>query len=596
MYYLPSNKENFYELRQATYSKICKEPVYYTLSAKGLTVYQDKIPKEFIKLSEWIIERQGYNYISQINFFKNFKIWRILKIWRKNIFKQKKIAYSNELANTLLFDNNQYNVKICKHKMYCNRLIHLSLLDLRVGMESNTYEMFLKKQESCRLKLSKEIREVHKICENIFIEGIKKIFSDVQKKINLQNNESNYNNDENMKKKNKKFNVYNKRKEKEEKEENLHEDDNMQINDDNIVGFDNYPYKYKMMIKTECKNFIKLSFLFDYILLDVLRSMYVFSMTDILKKFGEYNFFEIPEKLRENVIDKRNEYIKPPQTKNNRNIPYFLIKAKLDNKPIEKLDRRLKTVKQFYPKSSHDDEFDPTAHLILEDEKAEREKQEKLATMDPSEFSKLYSHDKEISVEVIERPNYYFTCYEPNQETLINGIIDQIKESMNALKIEGWRGHPKFKKYIQYLEDWDDRFSNWDNDSAPELDPQIILLENMYFDERDILIREQIKIAYEKCDKFLTKLNPYLQLHWKQASIKKELFLEENLRESDEMLRLLFYYLEKNVRTIHRYVPFDEELGLIKLNFEDHLRKDLVNRQFSTINYLKPLLVSIYII
>lgn len=595
VYYLPSNKENFYELRQSTYSKIWKEPVYYTLSAKGLTVYNDKIPKEFIKLSEWIIERQGYNKISQIDFFKNFKIWRILKIWRKNIFKQKKIAYKNELENTLLINKENYIDKICRHKSYCNRLIHSNLIDLRVGMESNTFDMFIQKQTLCRNKLKKDIYEVHKVCENIFIEGIKKIFHEVQKKINLENNESNYNNDEMNKKKNKKFNNYNKKKEnKEEKEDANLNEENMQINDDNIVGFENYPYKYKMMIKTECKNFIKLAFLFDYILLDVLRYMYIFSMTEVLSKFGEYNLIEIPDKLKENILDKRNEYIKPPQAKTHRNIPYFQIKCKLTSKPIEKLDRKVKAVKPFYPKVTPDEEFDPTAHLAIEDEKAEKEKQEKLALMDPTEAARFNDEEADIHVEVIERPHYYFVSYEPDQEKMTNAIIDQIKESMNALKIEGWKGHPKFKKYLEYLEDWDDRFSNWDNDRAPELDPQIILLENKYFDERDQLIRNQVKIGYEKCDKFMQMLNPHLQLNWKQSTIKKELFLDENLKEYDEMLRLLFYYIEKNVRTIQRYVPYDEELGLIKLSFEDELRKDLVRAQNSIFIELKEKMVIIF--
>ena len=547
-------------------------------------------------MSDWIIERQGYNYISQINFFKNFKIWRILKIWRKNIFKQKKIAYQNELANTLLFNNNQYNDKLCKHKAYCNRIINFKIIDLRVSMESNTYDMFIQKQVNCRNKLRSEIQDIHKTCENIFIEGIKKNFYEVQKKINLQNNEANYNNDENNKKK-KKFNTYNKKKEKEEKEDGKNTEDTMNINDDNIVGFENYPYKYKMMIKNECKNFIKLAFLFDYILLDVLRSMYIFSMTEILGKLEEFNMVEQPEKLRENIQDKRNEYIKPPSNnkQNNRVTPYFQIKCKIANKPIEKQDKKLRSVKPFYCKVSTDDEFDPIAHLILEEETIEVEKPDK-SKGNLQEKPKVEEKEQEINVEIIERPHFYFTAYEPDRETLINTIIDQIKESLNTLKIEGWKGHPKFKKYLCYLEDWDDTFSNWDNDVAPELDPQIILLENKYFDERDQLIREQIKHAYEKCDKFLIMLNPYLQLHYKQMSIKKDLFMEENLKDSDEMLRLMFYYLEKNVKTIQRYVPFDEELGLVKLSFDDFLRKDLVMNQYSTINYLKPLMVKNFLI
>jgi hypothetical protein len=96
VYYLPSDKENYYELRPKEFKDISKEKTYYTLSSKGLTVYIDKKPKEFIKLAEWINERQRYNVIAEIPFFKNFKIWRIIKMRRKNIFKQKKIAYQNE--------------------------------------------------------------------------------------------------------------------------------------------------------------------------------------------------------------------------------------------------------------------------------------------------------------------------------------------------------------------------------------------------------------------------------------------------------------------------------------------------------------------
>ncbi len=556
-----------------------------------MTVYNDKIPKEFIKLSEWIIERQGYNKISQIDFFKNFKIWRILKIWRKNIFKQKKIAYQNELANTLLFDNKKYIDKICKHKAQCNKLIRLSLIDLRIGMESNTFNGFKEKQVICRNKLKKDIHEVHKVCEIIFIEGIKKIFFEVQRDINLQNNESNYNNEEINKKKNKKFNNYTKKKEKDDKEE-VQNEENIQINEDNIVGFENYPYKYKMMIKNECKNFVKLAFLFDYILLDVLRYVFIFSMTEIQNKFIEFNLVDIPENLKENIFsDKIKEFVKPPNPKTNRNIPYFLITCNLAKKPIEKQDKKIKTVKPFYLKFSPDDEFDPTAHLILEDEKAEKEKNEKIAAMDPSELLKLSDQEEDINIEVIDRPHYYFTSYSPDQETLSREIIHQIMESLNSLKIEGWKKHPKFKKYLEYLEDWDDRFSSWDNDRAPELDPQSILVEHKNYDQKDTIIRDLVKKGYEKCDKFLKMLDPYLLLNWKQASIKKELFLDENLKESDEMLRLLFYFIEKNKRTLKRYIPFDEELGLIKITFEDNLRKDLLKCQDSIIDYLKPLMV-----
>ena len=131
VYYLPSDKENYYELRPKEFVEISKEKTYYTLSSKGLTVYIDKKPKEFIKLAEWINERQKYNVIAEIPFFKNFKIWRIIKMWRKNIFKQKKIAYQNELQSSLLFDNDNYNIKLINHKSYCNTLLSLKIVDMK---------------------------------------------------------------------------------------------------------------------------------------------------------------------------------------------------------------------------------------------------------------------------------------------------------------------------------------------------------------------------------------------------------------------------------------------------------------------------------
>lgn len=595
VYYLPSGKENFYELKQTTYQETNKERIYYTLSAKGLNVYIDQNPKEFIKLSEWIIERQGYNYISQINFFKNFKIWRILKIWRKNIFRQKKIAYQNELANMLLFNNKDYNEKICHHKAYCNKILQLKILDLRVSLESITFETFIFKQETSQVKLKKDIQDIHTHCESIFIDTITRTFNNVQKRINLQNNESNYKSDDNNNKRRKKkfatFANKNKNSDKESESKNL-PDDNAVLNDDQIVGFDNYDYKYKMMIKNECMNFIKMAFIFDYILLDVLRTMYLFSMQEVLNKLEEFNRIPPPDHIRENLLNKRDEYIKPPVSQLHRIIPYFQIKCKIDSKAIEKRDRIQQRVKQFFIKATPDDEFDPTAHIQLETEddmdfsmKPNAKESEEVQV-----FVKKTESD-DIDIELIERPHYYFTIYDPDADLLIKEFIQQINKSVDDLKIKGWRGHPVFTKYLVYLEDWDDRFGEWDNDEPLVLDPTMILSEDELFINKDELISKEIRVAFMKCDNFLQKFNPYFQLHWKQLSIKKETLLEENLKDAEEIFRLLFIFTEKNIRSLQKWIPFEEEIGMIKLTLEDHLRKDLIAQQSATVNYLKPIMV-----
>ncbi len=173
-------------------------------------------------------------------------------------------------------------------------------------------------------------------------------------------------------------------------------------------------------------------------------------------------------------------------------------------------------------------------------------------------------------------------------------------------QITGWKGHPEFKRYLAFLEDWDDRFGDWDNKEAKELELIKILKNDDYFidplakgnkddKEQSIkLIKEPIVYAYKKCDEYLSQLNTYLQLHYQQKSIKKELLLEEDLIEQDEVFRLLFSFTEKNIQTLKRYIPYEEEIGLIKLSMEDRLRKDLITAQNSIWEYLKPILVDLF--
>ena len=156
VYFLPSNNENYYKLTPKTFNDIADKKTYYTLSSKGLTVYIDKKPREFIKLAEWMNERQRYDVIAEIPFFKNFKIWRIITMWRKNIFKQKKIAYQNELQNSLLFNNEDYNTRLIEHKKYCNEILFLKVVDMKVGLDSNSFKKFQDMQIELRKRTKRK--------------------------------------------------------------------------------------------------------------------------------------------------------------------------------------------------------------------------------------------------------------------------------------------------------------------------------------------------------------------------------------------------------------------------------------------------------
>ena len=590
VYFLPSNSENYYKLTPKTFNEIADKKTYYTLSSKGLTVYIDKKPREFIKLAEWMNERQRYDVIAEIPFFKNFKIWRIITMWRKNIFKQKKIAYQNELQNSLLFNNDDYNTRLIEHKKFCNEILFLKVVDMKVGLDSNSFKKFQDMQIELRKRTKRKLDEIHTKCQNNFDTSLKSIFSKVYQKINDLHNEQNHNVDDKKqgnKKDKKKEKIDDKNDDKIDKGSST--DNKTMMNEDEIVGFENYAYKNKMMVKDECKNFVKLAYLFDYIMLDLLRRMFIFSITDVLTKLDEYNAQSIPPK-KENILNKNGEYIKPQVLNPNRVVPYFMVQCKLDDKPIEKVDYIFKKVKPFYVKATPDADFDPTAHIQIDNEEMEYQKQLQAGKTQKEIMTgaDLMAASDDIEIEEIKRPHHYFIKYEPDCETLKVQFKKEIKDTLEILKVKGWRAHPRFSSYLRYMDDWDEKYADWEAAAEPkELNVEEILKEDNIFQIKDSEIENKIKFAYEKCNKYLERLDPYLQYHWKQKSIEKKTLLDEYLKDRDEIFRLIFVYNENAKKVIEKYVPYDEEIGMIKLNLEEGLRQELRTAQNSTIDFLK---------
>ena len=64
---------------------------YYTISRKGLTLYSNGTPQEFIPLSNWLKERETYDQIKSLEFFTKFRKWKTLKMWKKNVIRHKNL-------------------------------------------------------------------------------------------------------------------------------------------------------------------------------------------------------------------------------------------------------------------------------------------------------------------------------------------------------------------------------------------------------------------------------------------------------------------------------------------------------------------------
>ena len=74
---------------------------YYTLSKKGFTTFVNDEPIEFIALHEWIKDRRYYQQLTNKDFFRNFRKWKIIRMWRRNILQNKRDDIKKTLEEKL---------------------------------------------------------------------------------------------------------------------------------------------------------------------------------------------------------------------------------------------------------------------------------------------------------------------------------------------------------------------------------------------------------------------------------------------------------------------------------------------------------------
>ena len=60
------------------------EPEYYTISATGVCHFKRGNPTELIALRDWLTERETFRRIKRLTFFRNFRQWKALRMWRNS--------------------------------------------------------------------------------------------------------------------------------------------------------------------------------------------------------------------------------------------------------------------------------------------------------------------------------------------------------------------------------------------------------------------------------------------------------------------------------------------------------------------------------
>jgi hypothetical protein len=59
------------------------------------------MPIELLSLGQWLIERDSYNHIKELDFFKKFKKWKFMRMWKKTIKHMQRMKAQNALEEKL---------------------------------------------------------------------------------------------------------------------------------------------------------------------------------------------------------------------------------------------------------------------------------------------------------------------------------------------------------------------------------------------------------------------------------------------------------------------------------------------------------------
>ena len=93
IYWNPNENGDPYDLRVCSYDDR-NEDKYYTLSGKGLSVHEGDHLTDFISLAQWLLNRDSYNHIKELTFFKK---WKFMRIWKDTIKQEQRKKASTRL-------------------------------------------------------------------------------------------------------------------------------------------------------------------------------------------------------------------------------------------------------------------------------------------------------------------------------------------------------------------------------------------------------------------------------------------------------------------------------------------------------------------
>ena len=456
VYLNPNPNGNPYDLQVSQYHDR-NEQKYYTLSAKGLTLYLKETPVEFLTLGDWLIERDSYNHIKELSFFKKFKRWKFLRMWRKNILSHKRAKARRMLEEKLFFLDDIFRPKLLNHRAYCNEMQKLRFLDLTKTVDCVTIEEFASIQQKQKTVVSEKIQSFSEKCRVNVKQAIDNMLSELRERIisELALDEEQRKNNPSSALNQVGSTTAMKRKKSNSVFENL--------------GFpDHMTYGHRSNLRKECSRFLRFAYLVDFLAMESLSNIYIDSVKEVIEKIQKLDTADNQNLTEHDMYQHRG------------NEPMFKVAVIFDpdNTVPEEEIKKVKPIDFKLPPhgQSKDADFDPTVHMELEPEKKEGEDDDDEEPVEEEEDIENMSFDSDGSPKPRKNKVWKLVAYtlymrwlfiEPGKDEILTMLQNILAQGLEALQVfERWSKHDELTPYANALEEWDDMVG--DDWEAPE--------------------------------------------------------------------------------------------------------------------------------
>jgi dynein heavy chain len=493
----PNPNGDPYDLEVVGYDERNEEK-YYTMSGKGLMLHENDRVTEFISLAQWLINRDSYNHIKELRFFKKFKKWKFMKLWKDTIKKESRKQATNKLKDKLFILHDTFKNHLLTHRDYCKKMEDLRFIDLGSNIETQKIKEFSKNQSKMRLDTNKRIGQFSGKCRENVESCINKVLQDLKQRIDAET----------------KLDEERKRVNPIQSTTTLAVKDKQSHNVFEELGFPpGMTYGHCSSLREECSRFIRFAYLIDFMSLDSLSGIYLGSIEGITNRLRYLDAnCSLDDLMGVDLNDSNNTPAAPIRGHD----PLFVVN--LEFHPENEIPQSAmvkEETEDFKPPphgTSQPKDFDLLTHLELEPEIEEgkdlEEEEESDENVDPM-FAKIY---KDTCPDIHNQ----WLKITPSRDDFANLFEKMFIDCNNEIKaFERFSKHPSLKIYADALEEWDDRIGGeWQEPDELMLDPVEWIKDNKIYTDKTTNINDILKSCYDKAERFTSRFNEVLQMYW----------------------------------------------------------------------------------